>query len=579
MTLSLNVADQFAAPFDVQPVEPPVSVPISPRINDGGSAGEPPSFLLRARGVADRNPNSAIAWAQRAQAAQAAGEGDEAVEAASRAIDLGVAQASAPATYAGIVVLSAYDRASVLRTVLDDPRSAELPPLVPLRAATELRDLETALRLVSGQTNAESLVTRAWLELQRHDYQAAVAASREARRLGAVGPALLTNLGFAHAALGNIDKAIAATRQAAVLSPLDRTIGFNLAGFYRAQGKFDHAVSTLTDLATGPRPDFQLALATAEIFTSAGDLERAHRILQSVRTSQEWAQADIVRRCELEANLALLRWTTNREASTSAVKAVLRALRSCDYQSVSIAYMLLNFLREPAEADVLLDVVAKLQDKHPSEALFPLRMHLGLLRRDEDETVTNAIAWTRHDVLNPSAASVALHFLTDLAGRPDAAAEMGLIAVKRSPAGTYVVNNTAYALALANRPAEALALLDSFKGPQGDEVVMTATCALAELMRGNLTEGVAGYRHARAIAEKNKDESLALRVDIHLALALNRVPTGAAEAQLSSLVPLSVPQDWARRTDFWIASVRARRELGATAEAWFPGLTSVASNS
>jgi tetratricopeptide (TPR) repeat protein len=573
MTLSLSLPDQFAAPFDVQPVDPSAWSRANAEPAPGEPSGELPGFLIRARDATEKNPGSALAWARLAQAAQGAHQREEAVTAAARALEFGVAQRSEPAIHAAMIVLAAYGCTDPLRILLDDPRGGALTPEARIRAAIELRDLDAAMLLLEEQTSAEMLVVRAWVQLERGNYQGAIVASREARRAGAAGPALLINLGFAHATLGNLTKAINVTREAAALSPLDRVAGFNLAGFHRALGDFDRALAALERLQTGPYPDFELALALAEVVTAAEDKERAHRILQRVRTSERWAQADNVRRCELDANLALLRCTTQRTDTGSATKAVLRALQTCDYQSVSIAYLLLNLFRSPGDAGQLDAVVGALESKHPREALLPLRMHLAVLRRESDSAVAYAVAWSETDVLNATAAAVAIQLLSDLQGRVDEAADRGLAALRRNPANALLINNTAYALARANRPREALRLLDRpHASPARMAVALHATRALAQMMGGNISGGLAGYREARARAEETDDLPLARLVDINLMLALTGIPDGAGRQHVVTLSPTRVLEGWARRIEFWIVAERARRELGSDAQYWFPGL-------
>lgn len=571
MTLNLSLPDQFAAPFDVQPVEPTAWHASGPLVPLGEDGTQTPAFLIRARVLTDEHPDLAITWAQRAQAAQAAREPDEAVRAATRAIHLGVAQASAPATHAALVVLSAAGQTQGLRALLDDPRAAELPTPLRARAAVELRDIDAALHLLGDGSSPEALAVRAWIEIERRDFHAAIRASRKAQRAGGIGPALLTNLGFAHAALGNLDKAIRITRQAAALSPCDRTIAFNLARYNLACGQFDDAIAVLEQLKTGPRPDFVLALAIAEIHTHAGDLEKAHRVLQQVRTSQEWARATTVRRCELDANLALLRWSTKRSETKTAVAAVVRALEGCDFESVSIAYMLLNLLQEAREADTLAPVIEALEPKHAPRELLPLRMHLAVLRHQADLAVEYARAWADAEILNDAAAAVAIHLLVDLQGEEEAGVELARRALPRNPVSSYLINNAAYALSLAGHPDKALEMLDRLP-PEEGKVAVTATRALAQMIAGDITAGVRGYGDAHQIAEQAGNASLALLVDINLILALHRLSGGAGHEALAAISPIEVPAELAGRVEFWLVAERARRELGADMNSWFPGL-------
>lgn len=563
MTLTLNLPEHLAAPLDVQPVTPgpwtgPALSVDMPDDREGGA----PSFLVSARRTTDEYPDNALAWARRAQAEQAAGDIQEAVTAAERAFHLALAQQLTSALQAALVILVADDHTEPLRILLDDDRAGWVPTDLRVRAAAELDEFDAALSMAKD-TSVETLQLLAWVHLKRHAFHKAISALRMAQRQGAAGPALLTNLGYAHAALGNIDKAIRITRQAAALSPRDRLIGFNLAGYHRAIGDFDGALDAVKQLQLGSQPDFELALAMAEILTAASRSEQALRVLQRVRTSQQWTTASALRRCELEANLALLRWMTNREADQAAIKAVLGALKDCDYQSVAVAYMLLNLVRRPDQGQMLQHVIEELTIRHPQSELHGLRMHLAVLQHAPELAVEHAVAWSDAEPLNPLAAALAVHLLSDLAGRFEEAADLGERAVARNPASALLANNTAYAMALAGRPEQAQRVLASLGSEIGrSPVVHAATQALIDLMRGERAKGLHGYREARELAEKCGDEPLAWLVKLNMALAINQLPDDDKDTYLAELLPLDIPSEWAQRSDFWITGQRLRKELG-----------------
>jgi len=232
-------------------------------------------------------------------------------------------------------------------------------------------------------------------------------------------------MAFAHASLGNLANAIKLTRQARTLAPHDRLIGFNLAGFLRLAGRLDDALEVLKQLRKGARLDIDLALVTADLLAENGQGDEARRVLQGVRTSQEWAVANHVRRAELEANLALLRWMTDRERADATVTALMRALRDSQYRSLSIGYLLANLLRDRKNAQHLATAISGLRAHHDDNELHGLRMHHAVLTRERDEAVHHARAWARHEPLNPAAAALAIHLISDIDGHYDEAADPG----------------------------------------------------------------------------------------------------------------------------------------------------------
>jgi Flp pilus assembly protein TadD len=563
MTLTLNLPDHLAAPREAQPVDPSDWGASTDRLElPPAGAGGTPSFLLHARTAADEHHESAIAWARRAQAAQAASEPEEAIESARRALTLGIAQGAASAVHAAVIVLAAHDEHSSLRALLDDPRALELPALIRARAAFESGDADAALDVLGERAEPGALALRAWLSLERNDFQAAISYIRHAQKQGAGGPAMLVNLGYAHAALGNVRKAIRVTRQAAALAPHDRAIGFNLAGFYRSVGDIESALTALDRLQTEDRLDFELALAKADVLVEAHRSDEALQLLRAVRTSQEWALADDVSRSELTANLAFLRWMMNREETQPALKAILRALGDCGHASVQIAYMLPNLLRAPADAPILEEVLEALEARHPADELHGLRMHVSMLTRDSGGAVEQALAWAHADTLNPCATAVAVHLLSDLAGRFEAAADLGRHAIARNPVNAWLVNNVAYAYALAGRTGEAERLIDRLEDRATGNVMLTATRALAALLAGDLERGLDGYRHAYRIAQERDDRPLALLVGLNLALTANRLPDPARDLAFAAVPQLDIPIELTHRLDFWIVGQRLQRELG-----------------
>jgi tetratricopeptide (TPR) repeat protein len=563
MTLTLNLPDHLAAPREAQTAPPSEwGAAPPPHLSPAAGVGGTPSFLLHARTAADAHPESAIAWARLAQAAQAAGQHDEAIGSAQRALALGIAQGAAPAVHAAVIVLGTYDDCESLQTLLEDPRALELPAAIRVRAALEVGATEAAVDLLGDRDEPSALAVRAWLALERGDFQTTVSNLRRARRLGATGPALLINLGYAHAALGELDKAISVTRQAAAMAPFDRTAGFNLAGYHRAKGDIDSALAVFDRLQPGTRPDFDLALAKADVLVEAQRSDDALRLLHAVRTSQEWATADRVSRSELAANLAFLRWMMNREKQQPALKAILRALEDCDFESVEIAYMLPNLLRDAREAPILDEVLLALSARHPDEQLHGLQMHAALLRREGGSAMAHALAWVEGDPLNPCAAALAVHLLSDLGGRFEEAADLGALAVARNPASLWLVNNAAYAAALAGRTDEAARLIERVGSRATGDVMLTATRALATMLGGATQRGLDGYREAHQIAEEQDDRPLALLVDLNLVLAVNLLPEPARARAAASLSQITIPAGLTHRLDFWVVGQRLERELG-----------------
>jgi tetratricopeptide (TPR) repeat protein len=570
MTMILNLPTQLAGGARLQMLQPSWS---SPHTLSGASdasldvpKGETPhGYLLRARQALDANPHNPLAQARLAQAAQAAGESEEAVEAARRALELALEDQHIPAAHAGIIVLEAHGLGSELARLLDDPRAGHLPVNLRLRAAVAAGEHAAALSIISdpggmGTNSADALSLLTWLYLQRGDYRQAIAAGRRAQAAGAAGVALYTNLGYAHAALGDLPKAIKLTRQAVALAPSHRAACLNLVLYYKLTGEHDAALACLERLRAGEDMDVQLALATAAVMVYGGDHEQARRVLQRVRASAEWAHADSMRRAALEANLAFLRWKTGTANAHTTISSLRRALSASDYQSLSIAYLLCNLLMSSEYAPLLASVIERLQARHDLAELAGMRMVLALLEHDAPAALQLARQWSARDVLNPNAAAFATFLICDLEGDYPQAAELGVRALARAPSHLTLLNNTAYALALAGDLHRAGRLLDSVRGSGEQRVEIVATRALIALMNGHAERGLNGYRRAWDLALAQDDAPLADRVAVNAVLACERA--GLSDlAVLDQQLLQRLAAASRSRPGSWIVAERIRREL------------------
>ncbi|MDA0178792.1 tetratricopeptide repeat protein [Solirubrobacter phytolaccae] len=554
MNSALDIPEQLATPFAFRATGPTLFGSELPRPNNT-EQNQPPSHLVEARRLVDRHPDSAIAWARLAQSAQASADIEQSLDAAGKALAMGISQLSRPAIHAAVTVLASYGRTETVFQALQSHGANSIPNDLRLWMAIETKDETCIEQIVSEAQSPTALVTRGWVAITRGRYQDAIRDLRAAQATGATGPGLLMNLGYAHAAVGNLEKAIKITRQAAALAPNDRGISLNLAGFQRALGHHEAAVDEIRRVA-GARPDIELALVLADFLLEAGEAGKAHDVLQRVRTSREWAHADRTRRSELEANLAFLRWSTRRQDRTATLAVVLRALASCEHSSLAIGNLLMNLVRDPPEAPVLAAEIARLATKHPEDSLLSLRFHHAVVMRDAHAAAAYACAWAESDIFNSTAASLAIHLLTDAEGRAPEAAELGLKAIRRAPADPLLLNNTAYALCLAGRPAEAKRLIASTKTAAGQRVALRATEALADLMLGNCEQGQAGYREAQRLAREQGRPDLEALAALNMALAMRRAPGCKDEMELPT-----IPEQWKESPTFWMVSHRVRREL------------------
>jgi tetratricopeptide (TPR) repeat protein len=560
MTMIGNLQQQLAGAAGLKIFQPNWT-PV-PRDQERPVEEQLPGYLLRARAAVKAHPHNPLAHARLAQAAQASEQHDEALDAARRAIELGLDAGEHSVVHAAISVLEADGHGRELAPLLDDRRSAQLPTNLRLRAAIAAGEHAAAISLESdpqaaSRISPDALALLAWVHLERREFREAVSAARRAQSAGASGVALYANLGYAHAALGQLSKAIKLTRQAQALAPFHRGVGLNLALYLKLAGDHDGALRALARLRVGERTDIQLALAMANVEAYEDNAEKARRLLQRVRASQEWALANATRRSELEANLAHLRWKVGEADFHTTITSMRRALSATDYESLSTAYLLANLLVRTDDAPLLEGLIDRLQTRHAPAELDGLRMLLALLQRDAPTAVDFARKWASNDLLNPNATAIATYLVADLDGDFAEAAEIGARGLERAPSHLGLVNNTAYALALAGCPERAKKLLEGLGASERVEVV--ATRALVDLLMGQTARGLAGYRRAWDLAISREDEPLADRVLANTLLARAHAGIEIPPVDVDVVDRLGKAAD--SQPGSWIVGQRLQREL------------------
>jgi tetratricopeptide (TPR) repeat protein len=561
MTVTFVPRDRLAAPAGSAPMPPGPITAADFELLEEAPQRTIASHLVTARTQAQDYADSPTALVRLAQAEQASGEAALAVEAARSALPLAVRRGDLSAQAASLRILLACDAVGDSREFQSQAGNTS-PVLQTLwaRIAIQRGDHDEALRLLADIDAFEALMLRAWLALEKARYPEAIALLRTAQRVGGPTPGLLTNLGYAHAAVGSIEKAIKETREAQALAPGDRLIAFNLVAFCMLAGLYDEALRALDRLASVYEHDVELALVRADVHMKAGDRKRAHQTLQWARTSVGWARASAVRRAELEANLAFLRWIVQKRDRRSTTRTVVEHLERIDYRSLPIASLLPPLMNRSEDAGALATVVHRLEQHHDRDELGQLRVHLAVLQHDADRAAECAVEWSRSSPLNPVAASVAVHLLGDVKGRYDEAIELGYEALRRAPGDRALINNVAYTLAVVGRPAEARRLMARLPR-KTQTVALRATAALIDLADGAIERGIAGYLEARDAALEMGDKHLAILVDLNLAVNLRHFPGEVLQAHgVSEFGTIDLPDEEADNASLWLLSHRAARE-------------------
>jgi Flp pilus assembly protein TadD len=567
MSLSCNTNNRLAGPVGTTPIQF-VSPPMGPPVPDGGATSflEPgpatvPGYLAIARAHADVASESPTALARLAQAELSAGKVDAAVSAATAVLDLTRGETDPSAEFAAVQVLRAGGAAGEARNhIREATKTDEIGRSFRARLAIECGDLDKARLLVEDVATFDGMFIGGWLAMQADEHPQAIALFRKATRIAGPTPDVLTNTGYSYAALGHLRQAIAATRQAQALAPHRRMIAFNLVSFYLAAGDYAAATKALEPLQRVFPDDVEIALASAHIALRANDRKEANKILQRARTSKSWATAPSIRRAELEANLALLRWFTGRNSLDDARKIVLEQLAATDYESLPIASLLPALLPSFSDRVRLETLLGQLEARHDAKSLLFLRVHDAILRQNVEAAVSLAVEWAGSDPFNPVAAGLAIQLLGDLAGDRERAIELGRYAIRRAPGDSLLLNNLAYVLALSGEVREARAVLGKVTTPDVSPAVV-ATRGLIDLLSGDVPAGIAGYKRAGALAVEQGKELVAQLAALNLDVALRRVdPEVLTRLGIEVAPQVEIPKSSEDDPGIWLLATRAEHD-------------------
>ncbi len=518
--------------------------------------------VVQARDLIERQPSSPAAWARLSQAELAVGNRSAAAAAALAALGRMERSESGPALAAAVVLVAcdhlddAEEALRRLSSVGSSGKKELSPPLLAFWAglAAARHDFDHALEILSGVKSAEADAMRGWVELQRGNYRKAIKFYRHALRDGPPDPATLTNIGYAHAALGQRERAIRDTQYALSLAPAERSrVGLNLVAYYVSEGRFKKAMELLRALQADAPRDLDLRFAEAHLHFIAEKPERSRQVLQRARTTL-WAHLSEVQQAELSANLTFVLWRLQKRTNTEAAKEIVRDLEGVDFAAVRVAEMLPALLDRFSDSRVLNRVLTRTQQANPDRQLFCLEAHAALLDHRFDEAVEISVRWAGTAPLSPVAATAATFLLADLADDPGQAVEIGLPALNRMPSAKSLANNVAYSLALVGRAEEARTVLPEDSSPQA-----LTTAGLVALRLGETHRAIDRYRVAHQRAEKNDDGDLAALIVLHARMAVHCFAPELGDEALG-LPEFVLPDGWEDKPRFAIALEMLKRK-------------------
>ena len=554
---------QIAAPRQLESLPPHLMVRRDPivrlaRAPEVSSEEVDDFHLLQARQLTERNQSSPAAWARLAQAELASGNQEAAKGAALTALKRMEVVDGGPALASAIVLVAcgkAEDAESALGHLEVGVKNNSPAPLRTFRAtlAAQRGDCRQALDLVSGVDTPEGWSLQGWIKLQQHEYANAINFYRRALRDGSPDPEVLTNIGYAHAALGQRERAIRDTQYALSLRPANQSrVGLNLVAYYCAEGKFDAAIKTVRVLQENAPRDLDLWFTEADVNLSMGKPDQALRVLRRIRTSL-WAHLSELQQAELTGNLAFLGWMVGKMSKRQAAAEILQELRKVDFSTPRLVEILPPLLDRFSDAKALREVLVSTLRVNPDSQLRFLDVNLAVLERRFNEATELSVAWVEDEPLNSAAAVAATYLLADVEGDLEAASDLGLMALRRMPAAKALANNVAYTLALSGRAREASEIVPEDKSPQS-----AATAGLVALCLDDRDRALECYRRALDRAAAPNDPDLKALVVLNTTMAVQRFADDSFGDELG-LPELVFSDAWSDQPRFEIAFEKLAR--------------------
>jgi tetratricopeptide (TPR) repeat protein len=472
-------------------------------------AAETRGLVDEARRLADAHPSSLVAQTRLLQALVGTGRGPEAVDLAERIValsdDSDLASARTPlARYLAAVVLAGSSRLDDAESVL--ARLSGNGPWVRHYAAiaAERQDYSTALTRLGDHNDLLSRSYRGYVYFGLGRPQDALHELRAAQRLGDDSPTLWCNIAYAHAWLGRPERALQAARRAVAVAPEDRQMSFNLASYMRAVGDFHGAIRELLRISSlRGSADPMIAAALAHAYVSIGDFDNGVRVLRRAVHHHSF-EPDAHELAELHANLAFLRWRTGDIDREKLRRELWTRTEAAAEPTVSLVRMLANFARYD-DATRVQSLYDRLAQSHSEDELVSVRVPLAALQGRFELAAHNAIANTKANPLDADAATEAVYLRACALGEFSEAGDMGIEALARIPADRMLLNNTAYALAMAGRGKDAQRVLDGVDA--GNDPYLTATQGLVHYALGDVQGGNVEYERAADLIRETAPRS------------------------------------------------------------------------
>lgn len=408
---------------------------------------------------------------------------------------------------------------------------------------------QAGLDLLTDFEDADASAVRGYLLLLLGKHQESVGHLRTALRIRPEDANTALNLSLALTEMGARRKALAAAQWAARVGEGRQDISLHYLELLVSAKKldsFDREVAGI--LASGVVETARLQIVRTRAALASGDVRRGIRLLDEARKLARVEGSDFLF-AEAASTLVRLRFDAGKTSRASAYVELL-ALHKQFSESDTVVVNLAQMTDRRSQAPALREANLRVMDStSPARAAF-LEYQLSYLEGENAAAACAAQTWYLHDGHNSAAAAAAVVAVGIGMEMWDKAAEIASDAMKQFGSNEVLTNNCAYVLAMAGRSAEAIELV---KPLSEQDSVYRATLGLAYLADGRVAEGMALYRRAGEIAEKEHDERRSL-MTAYQALIVRQLGLQDAidELELAALAlpAYPLPDDWQDRPEF-----------------------------
>lgn len=445
-------------------------------------------------------------------------------------------------------VLVRHNEAQVAYEALRKVRANDTLTLAFAAIASALGRTEEARAAVVGLAGPVAEAYRGYLAAREKRWSEAVRHLRSALKEEPFDADSLLNLSISLWALGSAKKATRVALQATRVAPGRRDVSLHYLELLLVQGKIERFNSEVRRLKEGGAvADARLLSLCGRALLQEGNKPKAITIFQEAATVAK-TEGDDELAAETLSHVTTTMWELGRltrEAALQKLKDLIGQYPDSDVAVVNYA----SLATRRSEAEPIRTSLSRIHNLAPSYATY-LRHQLATLEGDSETAAAAAAEWLRLEPNNPGAVTAAVVSIGIGEENWAEAALIAEFALRHFPRNKFVVNNSAYVLAMAGRADEAIRAIEAFGY---SDFFLKATFGLAHLAKGDIVAGMRLYREAADEAERHDPVYRSL-MTAYQAMVIRQldlahsIPRTHMEAQI--LVPVELPDDWQDRSDF-----------------------------